>query len=303
VAVCRPDGTLIAWSGEIDRPFFLRSSAKPFQAFVSQTLGADLAPTELAVACGSHRGEPVHVTLVEAILERRGLDSSLLRCPPDWPLHRGAALRLVRFGESKPRRLWHNCSGKHAAFLVASASRGWPTEGYLEPDHPLQTEVVAVVSELSRHDASPVGVDGCGAPVLRTTARAMATLFAQLTAVPELRPILQVMHRYPALVGGTGAGDTAIAVTVNGVAKAGAQGCLGVALEEGIGLAVKSWDGLSQVATVGAVAALEALGRLPATAESHLGTYARPPVLGGGRPVGELVPRLRLRSPGREISG
>jgi L-asparaginase II len=295
VVVCRPDGTLVASSGEIDRPFFLRSSAKPFQAFVSQTLGADLAPTELAVACGSHRGEPVHVALVEAILTRRGLDASMLLCPPDWPLYRDAALRLARSGESKPRRLWHNCSGKHAAFLAACAARGWPLESYLDPSHPLQTEVVSLVSELGGYDVTPVGVDGCGAPVLRTTARAMATLFARLAAESELRPVFQVMHRYPALVGGTGAGDTAIAVSTSGIAKGGAQGCLGVALEEGLGVAVKSWDGLGQVATVGAVAALGSLGRLTATAQTHLEPFGRPPVLGGDEPVGELVPRLRLR--------
>ncbi|MFQ5522553.1 MAG: asparaginase, partial [Acidimicrobiia bacterium] len=51
VAVCRADGTLVASSGEVDRPFYLRSAAKPFQAFISQAHGADLEGLELAVVC------------------------------------------------------------------------------------------------------------------------------------------------------------------------------------------------------------------------------------------------------------
>ena len=295
VAVCQADGTLVASSGDVDRPFYLRSVAKPFQAFVSQTLGASLEPLEMAVACGSHRGEPVHVSLVEALLTRRDLEVSLLRCPSDWPLWPPAAQRLIGSGHRRPRRLWHNCSGKHAAFLAACAAQGFPVESYLSPEHPLQREVVRVVSELGGFPVEPVGVDGCGAPVLRTTARAMATLFARLAVYIELRPIFVAMHRYPALVGGSGAGDSAIATALNAVAKVGAQGCLGVGLAEGLGIAVKTWDGSTKVATVAAVAALQALGRLSPTAESHLTPYARPPVLGGGKPVGELVPRLRLR--------
>lgn len=295
MAVCRADGTLVASSGEVDRPFYLRSAAKPFQAFVSQAHGADLQGMEMAVVCGSHRGEPAHIALVESLLARRGLDVSMLRCPPDWPLSPVAARRLLYSGEARAQRLWHNCSGKHAGFLAACVARGWPTESYLEADHPLQREVIRVVSELGGYPVDPVGVDGCGAPVLRTSARAMATLFARLATFTELRPVFEAMHRYPSLVGGTGAGDSAIATALHAAAKGGAQGCLGIALPEGLGIAVKSWDGLGQVATVGAVATLEALGRLSPAARSHLIPHARPPVLGGGSPVGELVPRVRLK--------
>ena len=296
----------MASAGEVDRPFYLRSAAKPFQAFVSETLGANLEPLEMALACGSHRGEPVHVSLVEALLNRRNLEVSMLRCPPDWPLWQPAARHLIGSGHRRRRRLWHNCSGKHAAFLAACAAQGFPLESYLSPDHPIQREVVRVVSELGDYSVEPVGVDGCGAPVLRTTARAMATLFARLAVLKELRSVFVAMHRYPALVGGSGAGDSAIATELHAVAKVGAQGCLGVGLAEGLGIAVKSWDGSTKVATVAAVAALQTLGRLSPTAESHLTPHARPPVLGGGEPVGELVPRLRLRLGGgqsREKSG
>jgi L-asparaginase II len=295
IAVVSADGDLIAWSGDIDRPFYLRSAAKPFQAAVAQESGALLRPIELAIAAGSHDGEPVHIALVDSMLRTVGLDSSHLRCPPSWPLSAEAGRRLSREGHVSPRRIWHNCSGKHAAWLRAALAQGWSTEGYLSPDHPIQRKVVDLISDLGQFHVDPVGVDGCGAPVLRTTARVMALLFARLSARPSLRPVFTAMHRYPNLVSGSGNGDSAIALALNAAAKRGAEGCFGVALESRLGVAVKSWDGLLEPAIVGAVAAIEALGEISPYVADRIGLIGRPPVMGGDLEVGQMEPRVELR--------
>ena len=137
MAVLSADGSVLASFGDIDRPFYLRSSAKPFQAAVSQEAGARLDALELAMAAASHRGYPVQIALVESMLDRAGLDESSLRCPHDWPLAPGAARLVASKGATSPRRVWHNCSGKHAGFLRACASQGWPLDSYLSPEHPL----------------------------------------------------------------------------------------------------------------------------------------------------------------------
>ena len=294
MAVVAPAGTMIGSSGDIDRPFYIRSSAKPFQATVSQEAGADLTPLEMAVACASHRGFPAHIALVSSMLRVAGLDESALQCPPAWPLASEASRLVVRRGGSEPRRVWHNCSGKHAGFLRACVAAGWPTESYLSPDHPLQRRVVALVSELGEYQVEPVGVDGCGAPVLRTTVTAMALMFAKLATERRLEHARAAMHQYPALVAANGEGDTEIAITLDGVAKGGAAGCVGVGLRDRLGLAVKSWDGLGTVANLGAVAALDQVGALTPTALAALESTMRPPVFGGGRLVGHLESRLVL---------
>ncbi len=295
VAVLTPEGALVASSGDIDQPFFLRSASKPFQALVSQESGASLSPLELAVASGSHDGEPVHVALVEAMLAGVGLDESALQCPPDWPLSDTATTRLRRGGNEQMRRVWHNCSGKHAAWLRACRAQGWPIDGYLAPDHPIQATITDAITDLSGFSGSPVGVDGCGAPVHRTTTRAMALLYARLASSPRLGAVFGAMHRYPALASGTANGDAAVAVAINGAAKRGAAGCIGVAIEGRLGVAVKSWDGIQEVADVAVVATLAALDELSAVAADRLADHARPKVLGGGRVVGELEPRVELR--------
>ena len=295
VAVMSNDGSILASSGDIDQPYYLRSAAKPFQALVAQQEGAALEPQLLAMAAASHDGEPVHVALVESMLRAVGLESSDLQCPSSWPLSESATARLHREGRDEMERVWNNCSGKHAAWLRACRAKGWPVASYLAPDHPIQLQVVDLVSDLGEFAVSPVGVDGCGAPVLRTTTRAMALLYARLATLPLLAEVFAAMHRYPALVSGTGNGDATLATVLNAAAKRGAAGCLGVSIEGRLGIAVKSWDGLQEIAVTGMIATLATLGELPEHATALLAPLARPKVLGGDRSVGQLEPRVELR--------
>lgn len=294
IALVDARGELVASTGDIDRPFFLRSSAKPFQAFVSQEAGAGLAPLELALACASHRGYPAHIALVEAILSQAGLDESALQTPHAWPIAPEATRLLQRSGATGPRRIWHNCSGKHAGFLRACVASGLPVDTYLDPDHPLQRRIVEFVSDLGGYPVDPVGVDGCGAPVLRTTVRVMATMFARLATEERFVEVFTAMHRYPALVSGNAQPDTAVAIATNSVAKGGAAGCIGVAVGQRLGLGAKSWDGNWEIAGLGAAAALDQLGVLSPTALESLEPVIRPPVLGGGEQQGQIEPVFSL---------
>lgn len=123
----------------------------------------------------------------------------------------------------------------------------------------------------------------------------MALLYARLGSYPELRSVFIAMHRYPALVSGVGNGDAAIGVALNAASKRGALGCIGVAVEGGPGIAVKAWDGSNQVAEVAALAALDAMGMLPAGSSRDVAAIASPEIHGGSQVVGYIEPRLKLR--------
>ena len=237
---------------------------------------------------------PFTVALVAEMLESAGLDESSLGCSPSWPLKLAARDRLVAAGEKLPRRIWHNCSGKHASWLRACLAQGWSVGNYLEPTHPLQRRIKDLVTEMGEYPVEPVGIDGCGAPVLRTTVRAMARMFSRLGTDSRFGEVFDAMHAYPALVSGVGNGDAAIATAINAVAKRGADGCLGVSVRGQLGLAAKSWDGSDVVAAQAAAATLATMGRLVPTSRAALQTVAEPLVLGGGEPVGVLESRLEL---------
>jgi len=285
IAAVDTSGTILFSGGDIDRVFFLRSAAKPIQATVCQGHGADLVPEQLAVACGSHRGQPVHVALVQSMLEQVGLNESALQCPPSWPAAPAALRRVVAQGYQERRRIWHNCSGKHAAMLRACVAQGWPVDTYLDPGHPLQRAIFDAVGELSGFDPGPVGVDGCGAPVFRGTVRSLATAFARLAGA-RFEEAWTAMHRYPALTCDQRQPPAELATALNAVAKYGAEGSLAVSLPDGIGLAVKAWDGSPRSTGPAMVEALRRIGRLGY--EAQVDAVARPAVYGGVRKVGEV---------------
>ena len=293
VAVVAASGELIASYGDIDRPFYFRSIAKPFQAAVSQACGANLGREQMAVACGSHDGEPVHVAIVESILAGAGLTADDLGNPPGWPLAASAERRLAAAGATEPNRLWHNCSGKHAAMLAATVASGWDPKTYLDPSHPLQTRITESMREVAG-PVDPIGVDGCGAPVFATTARAMGGAFARLSAAPEFLQVFDAMHAFPALVSGVGNADAAIATHLDAVGKRGAAGALGIGIRGRRGLGIKVWDGSGLVAGVAGLAALDQLGELTPYARQSLDRHSRPWVKGGGKPVGRFESRLEL---------
>lgn len=288
VVVVDTSGRITHRHGDIDRFFFLRSAAKPFQASVTHELGGPLTDEELAITCSSHDGDPAHVAFIEAILTSVGLSESDLECPPDWPGSPAAARRVAGAGHLRPRRIWQNCSGKHAGMLRACVGQGWPTVGYTDADHPLQRVISERMVEVFGPGTVPVGVDGCGAPVFRGSTAALAAGFARLVSEPRYEPVATAMSRFPALTSGARHIDLPIAVWLGGVAKRGAEGCLGVALADRGALAVKVWDGAERAVAAAAVAALDQVGWIPHGSRRNLESELERPVFGGGRAVGTV---------------
>jgi L-asparaginase II len=290
IAVDLEGGVLAVW-GDPDFPTYYRSAIKPFQATASQRAGAGLVPEHLALACASHGGQPVHVAIVRAMLGEMSIDESALQCPPDWPLSRSARDRLIAGGARTRRRVFHNCSGKHAGFLRACVAAGWPIDTYLDPSHPLQRSVTEIVAEATGIDPHPRPADGCGAPVLVGTLRGLATAFARLSYDPQYAEAATAIHRYPALVADSSRPDGRLAAWWGGPLKVGAQGLI-AASRNGIGIAVKSHEGSRTIAVMTLIEVIRRLGLLPDAAGEALENIACPPVYGGGRPAGAIVPTL-----------
>jgi L-asparaginase II len=298
VAVCDSTGHLIAWAGDPERRAFGRSSLKPVQAAVSlEAIGEDLPDAELAVMCGSHTGEPVHVEAAARVLERAGLDFGALRLPSEWPFDRETVV-------PEPRPEYHNCSGKHAGMVLASARKGWDLETYPRPDHPLQTRIRRAVLKLAGSGDAQVGVDGCGLPVYALSLTQLATMFARavrpMEASPvyrELTRVYQAMLAEPYLVGGRGRVATAVMQACRSVVvKGGAEGlmCAG-ALDPGLGIAVKVRDGAARASGPALIRVLHLLDLIDTADVNRIRAHAEPPVLGGGRPVGSLIADFPLK--------
>jgi L-asparaginase II len=314
------DGKTIASLGEPDTVTYMRSSAKPHQAVPLVATGAarrfGFNEREIAIACGSHSGQDIHVETVAGMLEKIGLDASVLRCGVHEPFDRRTAEDLRARGEP-PGILRNNCSGKHTGMLALALHLGAPTETYDQPDNPVQLSIRDTVARFSGlpADAIASGVDGCGVPVFGLPVRAMALMYARLVAPPDtfdtaLREaalrIVAAVTAHPELVGGTiERFDTEMMRAARGriVSKVGAEGVYTAALlpspewPRGLGLAFKIEDGEDRRArpTV-AVESLRQLGVFDDAAMAALRPYATFPVRNHrGEVVGEIRPSFELK--------
>ena len=307
IAVCDADGRLVASAGDPDRMVFARSCTKPLQGTVSfHAIDEDMPDREVAIMCASHNGEPVHVGAVRAVLERAGLDADALQNPPGWPLD-AEAMAAARL----KHKLLHNCSGKHAGMLLACVRAGWDPQTYLRASHPLQRRITRAVRRASGYEDVEMSVDGCGVPVHGMPLRGMATLFARLAEPERLGDLAPAADRAtgsmlaePYLVGGRRRVDTDIMkATGDVVAKSGAEAleCAAI-LPSGLGVAVKVEDGGGRAAAPAMIEVLTAMDALTETQLRELSYYAAPPVLGGGKRVGELETVVHLRGSGKKAT-
>ncbi len=288
VAVDETGNEIRSW-GERGVTFFYRSAIKPFQATITLEAGADLTPEQLAVVCASHGGYPTHLALVASILADAGLGPGDLQCPEAWPRDGQAKDLLIAAGHRRQQRIYHNCSGKHAGWLAASATAGQPTATYLEPAHPLQQRVFSLIEEVTRTKADPIGVDGCGAPTPRGNLGGLARAFSTLSTEPRFERARLAMHRFPALVATNTMADGEFAAWWGGPVKVGAQGLI-AAGRHGIGIAAKSHEGSIEIATAAIAEAARQLRLLSVAAEEALADVRMIPVLGGERRVGSIQP-------------
>ena len=317
-----PDGQVLAYLGARETVTYLRSSAKPHQAIPLVASGAadrfGFNEREIALACASHSGEPIHTAIAASMLKKIGLPPEALKCGVHEPFSPDAARELRESG-TQPSVLQNNCSGKHAGMLALALHLGAPTETYDEPSNPVQLtigETISRFSDIATEDLA-IGTDGCGVPVFGITVKAMALMYARLISPPSqfddktkaaCRRIVSAMMNNPELIGGTKDRlDTEIMRAAPGhlISKVGAEGVytVGVLPSErwprGFGLALKIEDGDDHRARPTVV--IESLRQLGILADESLEAVARyaffPVRNRRGDVVGEVIAEFELNRP------
>ncbi|GAA3812980.1 asparaginase [Amycolatopsis tucumanensis] len=251
--VLGPGGEVLEAGGDVDEPGYPRSTAKLMQAAGMVRLGLDLPPDLLALASASHSAEEFHLDGARKILGELTEDD--LQCPAHLP--HDPVLHDLWIAEGRaPRRLAHNCSGKHAAMLATAKLNGWSTHDYLDPAHPLQVKLAETVAELAGEPIAHTAVDGCGAPLFAISLRGLATAVQRVATAPPVTPehrVADAIRRHPEMLAGPNRDVTQLMTAVPGlIAKDGAEAVQIAVLPDGVTVAVKIADG-------------SARGRMPAT--------------------------------------
>ena len=239
IAVVDVNGQLIASLGNPQRSIFPRSSAKPFQAMPLVEVGGihhfGLNDVDLALICSSHSGTDQHVEAIVALEAKIGIDEKDLLCGTQVPSHENTARRMLINGE-QASKLRHNCSGKHSGMLALALLKGWPTQDYAMPNHPLQIVIkqsFASWTGIAGEDTA-IGIDGCSAPNFAVPLQATALAYARLMDPSDMTAeqieasgqIRRAMTQRADMVAGPNRFDSAIMTATQGriLSKSGAEG-------------------------------------------------------------------------------
>ncbi len=275
IAISDARGNIVFALGDITVPVYPRSALKPIQALPLLESGAadafEISDEEIALACASHSGEPMHTQRVAAWLERLGLGEHDLACGIHPVRYEPVAEEMIRRGE-KPTRIHNNCSGKHTGFLAVARHWNVATSGYERHDHPVQQAVAKAIRELAGIGQDlPWGIDGCAAPNFALPLGSFALALAKFADPGRLaseraqavRRIFAAMVAHPELVAGTGRVCTTMMRATGGrvVVKTGAEGVFAAIVPEaGLAIALKLDDGAGRAAETTIAFLLDRMG-------------------------------------------
>jgi L-asparaginase II len=311
VVVVDKEGNIVAGAGDPETFAYFRSSAKPFQAIPLIESGAadrfGFTPAELALCCASHHAEPRHQEQVAVMLAKLGLNETALQCGAPLPSDEEEMGRVLA-GLKAPSPLQCDCSGKHTGMLATSLHLGFPLDNYLDPEHPLQQQIKAIIAEVCQVPAADLrmATDGCSLPTFGAPVQSFATAYATLAdpegphADAQIR-LRSAMVAYPENVSGRDSLVTDLMLLSNGavVAKTGAEGLLCMAIpSQGLGIAIRIGDGSFRAHPVVAASVLEQLNLAGSSVIANILDRHSPDIRNhNGRLVGELRPAFVLRAP------
>jgi len=258
ICVVDDSGKVILSVGDCDLMTYFRSASKPLQVLPVIVHGLDkkyrLSEKELTILAASHSGEPIHLDVLLSLLEKTGFTEDDLIMLPTYPDNTKARHDTLR-DSGPPRKLFHNCSGKHIGAMMLEEFLAGDHIDYWKPGSAAQSEITAAISYMTSWPAEEIGmgIDGCGVPVFAVPHKNIALAFMRLACPdkiddPEMRAaaekIVYHINRNPLMIEGTGSLCSRFNEDPNVIAKGGAQGVYAFGLKkERLGIAIKNEDG------------------------------------------------------------
>ncbi len=259
VCVVDKEGEILYSEGDVMQICYPRSALKLLQVLPLLEHGGmehfGFTLKEIAIMCGSHNGEAEHQQVVNAILKKIGLNKEHLFCGAQYPTDRKTANALIKNSE-KPHHIHNNCSGKHAGFLAYAVLRGWATQDYISPQHPMQQEILQTTAEMYEYakEKMAIAYDGCSAPIFSVPVYNQAVGYKNLVHPIQFSKarqkactiIINAITKHPYMVAGNKryCTDMMQITAPRIIGKTGAEGIFSLGLtKEKIGVTIKIDDG------------------------------------------------------------
>ena len=258
ICVVDENRNVIRSVGDVQMLTYFRSASKPIQALpvIDRNLHKKygFSDNEVAIMCGSHLGEKVHLETILSMLEKTGLKEEEFIMLPNYPSNSALKQEMLK-NNLPPRKALHNCSGKHVATMVLAKELTGTIDGYWKTDHPAQQEILKYVADFSEYPQADVkiGIDGCGVPVFAVPLKNISIAFMKMacpdkvedeTTRQSLIYIQKAINENSVMLRGQDQVCDVFNRDTNIIAKGGALGVYGFGMkEERIGASFKMENG------------------------------------------------------------
>ncbi|MTA80918.1 MAG: hypothetical protein F2954_06220, partial [Actinobacteria bacterium] len=156
-----------------------------------------------------------------------------------------------------------NCSGKHAGMLLGCSVNGWPTNNYLDSEHPVQVAFKSELESLAGERISHTAVDGCGAPLFLISLLGLARAVRAMTIStdPVHQNVVDACRSFPDMVAGPERMSSIFMREHPGLfMKSGAESIMVASVPDGRSFAYKVNDGGLRPRSAISLAGLRLLG-------------------------------------------
>lgn len=314
IVVVNSKGRILYYAGDSFKITYIRSSAKPIQAINVFLSGAykkfNFKDDEVSIMCASHYGEDFHIKTIKKILNKIGANEDMLLCGASYSIN-GSIAKMQLKNNINITPLHSDCSGKHVGIIASCIAKGYKVDNYNMIDHPVQRDILDIISNMCEIDKSKIyiGVDGCSVPVFGMPIYNLALAFAKIANNDNLDEdykfatdtIFRAMNSYPEMVAGTNGFCTELmkVTRMKLIGKLGAEAVYAVGVKgKDIGIAVKIEDGNFKRALYPVV--VEVLEKLDILDEEERNALSKFKIIDNmnnvGKKVGEIKPQFQLKS-------
>jgi L-asparaginase II len=304
ICVVNENNEIIFSKGNVEQICYPRSAMKFIQVLPLLVLGGiekfGFTLQEIAIMCGSHNAEQEHLTVVESILSKIGLNKNDLFCGPQYPSSKRDANNLIK-ADKKPEHIHNNCSGKHAGMLALCQLINAPIQDYINPNHPIQQLILEYVEKIYEYPKEKMvtALDGCSAPIYSIPVLNQAIAFKNLVSndyeeklANACKIVMEAVSKYPFMVAGSKryCTDMMQITAPQIIGKTGAEGIFCLSLpKQKIGVCIKIDDGKMLPQYNVAQAFVEATGLFSQETLKPLHHYLQEPLINFNKfTVGEI---------------
>lgn len=249
-------GASAIYQGDMQRPVWMHSTAKPIQLLPFLDRGLDrkysLTKEEVVLLASSHLAQPQHIDALLSVFKKAELEEEDLILPPSAPQGKQSYHNWLK-NSGKLEKKYHPCSGNHAAIMLLQRELTGNTAGYEQIGSPAQQEILQYIEAYTETKVL-LKEDNCGIPMYGIPLPKIALSYQKLAAASPQSTVgsfINAVHYVPVMLEGDGCLSSILCSDCHLIAKTGINYLLAIGSQKKhVGVVIKTANGWNNVIRV-----------------------------------------------------